>query len=108
MTSASFEITISVLLDTNLDGEPDIYDVDDDGALELARALDTALESGLGIGNGSPLDSGAAATPPTAGGCISAFDRRSEISISPEFFLVARGQERLYHMYFLHRTPRIN
>ena len=31
MTSASFEITISVLLDTNLDGEPDIYDDDDDG-----------------------------------------------------------------------------
>ena len=31
MTSASFEITISVLLDTNLDGEPDVYDVDDDG-----------------------------------------------------------------------------
>ena len=31
MTSASFEITISVLLDTNLDGVPDIYDDDDDG-----------------------------------------------------------------------------
>ena len=36
----------------------------DDGALELAWALDTALESGLDIGNGSPLDSGAAAIPP--------------------------------------------
>ena len=31
MTSASFEITISVLLDTNLDSVPDIYDDDDDG-----------------------------------------------------------------------------
>lgn len=31
MSSSSFEITISVLLDTNLDFEPDIYDTDDDG-----------------------------------------------------------------------------
>ncbi|MED5485400.1 MAG: putative Ig domain-containing protein, partial [Candidatus Thermoplasmatota archaeon] len=31
MTTASFEITISVLLDTNLDTVPDIYDDDDDG-----------------------------------------------------------------------------
>jgi len=31
MTTASFEITISVLIDTNLDTVPDIYDDDDDG-----------------------------------------------------------------------------
>ena len=31
MTAASFEITLSVLIDSNLDSEPDIYDDDDDG-----------------------------------------------------------------------------
>ena len=45
-------------------------DADDDGALELARTLDTSFESGLSIGNGAHLNSGAAAIPPTptAGG----------------------------------------
>ena len=31
VSSATFEVTISVLLDTDTDGTPDIYDLDDDG-----------------------------------------------------------------------------